>query len=83
MVHCCFTSTETIRIIRTESPGRKAQDGHLDFHIAPAGTVKTLAVVAERYILTTSSVSQAAGTSVVTPQVNILTDSDYFDAHIL
>ena len=31
-VQCCFTSTETIRLIRT---GSGAQDGHLDFHTAP------------------------------------------------
>jgi len=30
MVQCCFTSTETVRLIRTE-----ARDGHLDFHTAP------------------------------------------------
>ena len=30
MVQCCLTSTETVRLIRTES-----QDGHLDFHTAP------------------------------------------------
>ena len=47
MVQCCFTSTETVRLIRTDSPGRLprlshsswtmwgAQDGHLDFHTAP------------------------------------------------
>ena len=29
MVQFCFTSTETIRLIRTESPG-----DHLDFHTA-------------------------------------------------
>ena len=29
MVQCCFTSTETIRLIRT------AQDGHFDSHTAP------------------------------------------------
>ena len=31
MVQYCFTSTETVR----GSLGRKAQDGHLDFHTAP------------------------------------------------
>ena len=30
MAQCCFTSTETARLIRTES-----QNGHLDFHTAP------------------------------------------------
>ena len=30
MVQCCFTSTETVRLIRTG-----AQDGHLEFHTAP------------------------------------------------
>ena len=30
MVQCCFTSTETIRLVRTG-----VQDGHLDFHTAP------------------------------------------------
>ena len=30
MVQCCFTSTETIRLIGTGSQGR-----HLDFHTAP------------------------------------------------
>ena len=76
MVQCCFTSTETVRLIRTESPGRQPRLSHSSW------TLKTVAVVAERYILATSSVSQAAGT-VVTPQVNILTDRDYFDDHIL
>ena len=32
MVQCCFTFTETVRLIRT---GRGAQDGHLDSHTAP------------------------------------------------
>ena len=32
MVQCCFTSTKTVRLIRT---GRGAQDGHLDSHTAP------------------------------------------------
>ena len=40
MSQCCHTSTETVRFIwdgepRTGSPGRGAQDGHLDFHTAP------------------------------------------------
>ena len=30
-VQCCFTSTETVRLIRTGG----AQDGHLNFHTAP------------------------------------------------
>ena len=30
MVQCCFTPTETVRLIR-----RGAHDGHLDFHTAP------------------------------------------------
>ena len=30
-VQYCFTSTETIRLVRPESPG----DGHLDSHTAP------------------------------------------------
>ena len=29
-VQCCFASTESVSLIRTES-----QDGHLDFHTAP------------------------------------------------
>ena len=32
MVQYSFTSTETVRFLRTGSPGRGAQDGHLDFH---------------------------------------------------
>ena len=28
MVQCCFTSTETIRLIRTESPGRPSRLSH-------------------------------------------------------
>ena len=28
MVHCCFTSTETVRLIRTESPGRPPRLSH-------------------------------------------------------
>ena len=28
MVQCCFTSTETVRLIRTESPGRPHQRSH-------------------------------------------------------
>ena len=35
MVQCRFMSTKTVRLIRTESLGRKAQDGHHDFHTAP------------------------------------------------
>ena len=31
---CCFMSTETICLL-----GTGAQDGHLDFHIAPEDTV--------------------------------------------
>ena len=30
-VQCCFTSTETVGLL-----GTGAQDGHLDFHTAPA-----------------------------------------------
>ena len=30
-VECCFTSTETVVVL-----GTGAQDGHLDFHTAPA-----------------------------------------------
>ena len=30
-----YVPMETIRLIRTESPGRRAQDGHLDSHTAP------------------------------------------------
>ena len=33
MVQCCFTSTETIRLVRMGSWG--AQDGHLNLHTAP------------------------------------------------
>ena len=28
MVQCCFTSTETVRLVRTESPGRPPQLSH-------------------------------------------------------
>ena len=31
LAECCFTSTETVRLIRDGG----AQDGHLDFHAAP------------------------------------------------
>ena len=30
LLKCCFTSTETVGLLRTG-----AQDGHLDFHTAP------------------------------------------------
>ena len=30
MLRCCFTSTETVDLLRTG-----AQEGHLDFHTAP------------------------------------------------
>ena len=30
MAECCFTSTETVGLLRTG-----AQEGHLDFHTAP------------------------------------------------
>ena len=43
MVQYCFTSTETMRLVRTDNPGRRppqlthswllnSEDGHLDFH---------------------------------------------------
>ena len=38
MVECCFTSTKTVGLL-----GTGAQDGHLDFHIAPELCVNRLA----------------------------------------
>ena len=47
MVQCCFTSTETARLIRTA-----AQEGHLGFHTAPelceAGTIMDLYNIGSR-----------------------------------
>ena len=34
-VHCCFTFTETVRLIQSLGVGQKAQDSHLNFHTAP------------------------------------------------
>ena len=37
LLECCFTSTETVGLL-----GTGAQDGHLDFHTAPAGLYEML-----------------------------------------
>ena len=36
MVQCCFTSTETVRLIRTESPGRPPQLSHSSWMLSIA-----------------------------------------------
>ena len=48
MVQYCFTSTETVRLLRTE----KAHDGHLDFHTAPELCIVSRAVCVLIYIYT-------------------------------
>ena len=35
MVQCCFTSTETVRLIRTESPGRPPRLSHSSWTLSP------------------------------------------------
>ena len=37
MVQCCFTSTETVRLIRTESPGRPPRLSHSSWTLHPRG----------------------------------------------
>ena len=41
VVHCCFTSTETIRLVRTESPGRPLRLSHSSWALnIPASSLR-------------------------------------------
>ena len=42
MVQCCFTSIETVRLIRTESPGRPPRLSHSSVTLQPVAAAVTL-----------------------------------------
>ena len=45
MVRCCFTSTETVRLIRTESPGRPPRLSHSSWTLPPVAIHTALSLL--------------------------------------